>query len=103
MLSLPPNIRFSTLQHSESQCPNLNCHYRIINVKSNAFSLTVIAVDIDSVKIEMARHNAQVYGVADRIEFIVGDFFELAPRLYADMVFLSPPWGGPDYSEVSTL
>ncbi|XP_026325186.1 trimethylguanosine synthase [Hyposmocoma kahamanoa] len=59
----------------------------------------VIAVDIDPVKIEMAQHNAQVYGVADRIEFIVGDFFELAPRLYADMVFLSPPWGGPNYSE----
>lgn len=60
----------------------------------------MIAVDIDPVKIEMARHNAQVYGVADRIEFVVGDFFELAHRLYADMVFLSPPWGGPDYSEV---
>ncbi|KAL0822770.1 hypothetical protein ABMA28_004777 [Loxostege sticticalis] len=60
----------------------------------------VIAVDIDPVKIEMARHNARVYGVEDRIEFIVGDFFELAPQLQADMVFLSPPWGGPKYSEV---
>ncbi|KAI5644113.1 RNA cap guanine-N2 methyltransferase domain-containing protein [Phthorimaea operculella] len=59
----------------------------------------VIAIDIDPVKIEMARHNATVYGVADRIEFIVGDFFELAPKLKADMVFLSPPWGGPKYSE----
>ncbi|KAJ2944183.1 hypothetical protein O0L34_g18161 [Tuta absoluta] len=59
----------------------------------------VIAIDIDPLKIEMARHNATVYGVADRIEFIVGDFFELAPKLKADMVFLSPPWGGPKYSE----
>ncbi|XP_049874551.1 trimethylguanosine synthase [Pectinophora gossypiella] len=59
----------------------------------------VIAIDIDPVKIEMARHNATVYGVADRIDFIVGDFFELAPRMKADMVFLSPPWGGPKYSE----
>ncbi|XP_028168608.1 uncharacterized protein LOC114358761 isoform X2 [Ostrinia furnacalis] len=60
----------------------------------------VIAVDIDPLKIELARHNAKVYGVADRIEFIVGDFFELAPTLKADMVFLSPPWGGPQYSQV---
>ncbi|GBP37832.1 Trimethylguanosine synthase [Eumeta japonica] len=59
----------------------------------------VIAIDIDPVKIELARHNASVYGVADRIEFIVGDFFELAPRLTADVVFLSPPWGGPQYSK----
>lgn len=57
----------------------------------------VIAIDIDPKKIEYARHNAEIYGVADRIDFIVGDFFQLAPSLKADVVFLSPPWGGPDY------
>ncbi|CAN0267436.1 unnamed protein product [Lampetra planeri] len=57
----------------------------------------VIAVDIDPEKVALARHNARVYGVDDRIEFIVGDFLALAPRLRADVVFLSPPWGGPTY------
>jgi len=38
-----------------------------------------------------------VYGVEDRIEFIQGDFLKIAPTLTADVVFLSPPWGGPDY------
>jgi len=57
----------------------------------------VIAIDIDPRKIELARHNAAVYGVADRIEFIVGDFFHIVPHLKADVVFLSPPWGGPQY------
>lgn len=57
----------------------------------------VIAVDIDPVKIELARHNAEVYGVADRIEFIQGDYMQLAPTMKADVVFLSPPWGGPQY------
>ena len=57
----------------------------------------VIAIDIDPVKIELAKHNAAVYGVADRIEFIVGDYMALAPTLKADCVFLSPPWGGPEY------
>ena len=41
----------------------------------------MIAIDIDPTKIELARHNAAVYGVADRIEFIVGDFFKVVPTL----------------------
>ncbi|XP_050520681.1 uncharacterized protein LOC126894061 isoform X2 [Daktulosphaira vitifoliae] len=56
----------------------------------------VIAIDKDPKKIEMARSNAELYGVADRIEFIVGDFFSVAESLKADVVFLSPPWGGPE-------
>ncbi|VDI16654.1 Hypothetical predicted protein [Mytilus galloprovincialis] len=57
----------------------------------------VIAIDIDPVKIEIARHNAAVYGVENHIEFIQGDFLKVGPTLSADVVFLSPPWGGPDY------
>ncbi|XP_078396606.1 trimethylguanosine synthase isoform X4 [Cetorhinus maximus] len=57
----------------------------------------VIAVDIDPVKIDLAQNNARVYGVSEQIEFIVGDFMLLASDLKADAVFLSPPWGGPDY------
>ena len=56
----------------------------------------VIAIDIDQYKIAMARNNARVYGVEHKIEFIVGDFFQIAPKLTADAVFLSPPWGGPE-------
>ncbi|PWA91888.1 WW domain-containing protein [Artemisia annua] len=59
----------------------------------------VIAIDINPNKIECAQHNASIYGVKDRIEFIKGDSFSLAPKLKADTIFLSPPWGGPDYSE----
>ncbi|VVC44277.1 RNA cap guanine-N2 methyltransferase,S-adenosyl-L-methionine-dependent methyltransferase [Cinara cedri] len=58
----------------------------------------VIAIDIDPTKILFAKHNAEIYGVAEKIEFIVGDFFSLASKLKADVVFMSPPWGGPEYS-----
>uniref|UniRef100_W5UKV7 Trimethylguanosine synthase n=1 Tax=Ictalurus punctatus TaxID=7998 RepID=W5UKV7_ICTPU len=58
---------------------------------------TVIAVDIDPVRLALARHNAAVYGVSERIDFIQADFLQVAPRLRADVVFLSPPWGGPEY------
>jgi hypothetical protein len=61
--------------------------------------IAVIAIDIDPVKIEYAKRNAAIYGVLDRIEFIVGDFFQVAPMLVADVVFLSPPWGGLGYVE----
>ncbi|XP_028284123.1 trimethylguanosine synthase [Parambassis ranga] len=64
------------------------------------FALTgkrVLAVDIDIVRLDMARHNAVVYGVSERIDFLQGDFLQLAPTLRGDVVFLAPPWGGPDY------
>jgi 23S rRNA G2445 N2-methylase RlmL len=67
-----------------------------ILLTQHLFCVLVIAIDIDPKKIEIARHNAELYGVADRIQFIIGDYFTLAPTLKADVVFLSPPWGGPD-------
>jgi len=70
------------------------------------FALTcehVIAIDIDPEKIAMARHNAAIYGVLDRIEFIVGDYFHIMPNLRPDVVFLSPPWGGPEYLDQKTF
>uniref|UniRef100_UPI0037E847C4 trimethylguanosine synthase n=1 Tax=Semicossyphus pulcher TaxID=241346 RepID=UPI0037E847C4 len=64
------------------------------------FALTgkrVLAIDIDPVRLDLARHNAVVYNVAHQIDFLQGDFLQLAPHLRGDVVFLSPPWGGPDY------
>ncbi|XP_044150172.1 trimethylguanosine synthase isoform X2 [Bufo gargarizans] len=63
----------------------------------------VIAVDIDPVKLELAYNNAMVYGVADRIELIRADYMCVARDLKADVVFLSPPWGGPDYVSAKTF
>ena len=41
----------------------------------------MIAIDIDPVKIACAIRNAEIYGVADRIEFIVGDYFDIMPHI----------------------
>ncbi|OJT02936.1 Trimethylguanosine synthase [Trametes pubescens] len=64
----------------------------------------VIAMDISPIRLALARHNAALYGVQDRIEFILGDFLSFARTLQnssqrrkIDVVFLSPPWGGPSY------
>ncbi|GMR53702.1 hypothetical protein PMAYCL1PPCAC_23897, partial [Pristionchus mayeri] len=65
----------------------------------------VIAIDMDPVRLKCARENARVYGVEDKIDFILADFFSVAAgwkegggsRRKVDAVFLSPPWGGPEY------
>lgn len=67
------------------------------------FHVVVLAIDIDETKLACARHNAEVYGVADRIEFIHADFLSIANTLTADVVFLSPPWGGPEYLAKETF
>ncbi|KQK19222.1 uncharacterized protein LOC104581625 isoform X1 [Brachypodium distachyon] len=46
----------------------------------------VVAVEIDPHKVELARHNARIYGLEDMIEFVVGDFFRLAPYLKGEDV-----------------
>ncbi|EMD39118.1 hypothetical protein CERSUDRAFT_133981 [Gelatoporia subvermispora B] len=84
----------------------------------------VIALDTSPVRLALARHNAAIYGVEDRIEFVLADFLTFArallrtppksadqnspsgqssstsdtsPSRKIDVVFLSPPWGGPSY------
>ena len=63
----------------------------------------MISIDIDPVKIENAKHNAQIYGVEENITFMVADFMAVAPVLKADAVFLSPPWGGPQYLDCAVF
>lgn len=54
------------------------------------FPLVVLAIDIDPVRLALAQHHAQVYEVAERIDFVQGDFLKLAPRLRGDVVFRLP-------------
>eukprot|EP00850_Spirogloea_muscicola_P011580 SM000072S21214 [mRNA] locus=s72:357544:361465:- [translate_table: standard] len=87
------------------QAGRLACHVIIdafcgVGGNSIQFARTcgrVIAIDISPTRLALAHHNAKIYGVEDKIDFVVGDFIQLAPTLKADTVFLSPPWGGPDY------
>jgi trimethylguanosine synthase len=73
-----------------------SCHLPSVAV-CRGLPLQVIAVEISAERLAMAQHNARLYGVEHKIEFICADFFDIAPTLAADGVFLSPPWGGPLY------
>lgn len=57
----------------------------------------VVAIDRDEGRVRMAAHNAAVYGVADRIDFRVGDALAIVPTLRFDALVIDPPWGGRDY------
>jgi trimethylguanosine synthase len=58
---------------------------------------TVIAIDTNERRLEMARKNASVYGVHDQITFIHGDARDALRELTFDTVHFDPPWGGTDY------
>jgi hypothetical protein len=58
----------------------------------------VIAIERAPQRLAMARHNAAVYGVAERIRFVEGDALEAIGALQAELLFVDPPWG-PDYDK----
>jgi hypothetical protein len=55
----------------------------------------VLAIEADPERLELARHNAAVYGVARQIEFVHGDALALVPerRDPEAILFVDPPWG----------
>ena len=59
----------------------------------------VIAIDIDPIRLSLCKHNSMIYNVHEKITFILGDYMKLANTLHGDVVFLSPPWGGPQYTD----
>ncbi|XP_025192334.1 trimethylguanosine synthase-like [Melanaphis sacchari] len=65
---------------------------------------SVIAIDIDPAKIQLAKNNAKVYNVYHKITFIVDDFFKIAHRLKpVDCIVTSPPWGGYNYENSQSI
>jgi len=73
-----------------------------------AFALTgrfkwIFAIESDPDVIKCAKHNAEIYGVKDKIRFRKEDCFK-AILSYKGMandaiIFASPPWGGPGYRD----
>ncbi|CAI7929864.1 unnamed protein product, partial [Closterium sp. NIES-54] len=63
----------------------------------------VLAVDMSVPRLAMLYHNLSIYGphLPHRVDALCADFLSIAPRLKADVVFLSPPWGGPEYLDQS--
>jgi len=52
----------------------------------------VVATDINPAAIECARKNAEAYGLADRIDFRLGDLFSPVAKDRFDLVMFNPPY-----------
>ena len=57
------------------------------------------AIEKDPKALACAKHNAEVYGVRDKISWFEGDCFDILKNELADLgnhsiIFASPPWGG---------
>lgn len=67
----------------------------------------IFAVEKDPKTLACAKHNAKVYGVANKIVWIEGDVFDvLKSRLKTvtknAVIFGSPPWGGKQFPPSSS-
>jgi SAM-dependent methyltransferase len=111
-----------TCQHGTSPLSLYGFSFPILNCLASLFTCptrTVIALDTSPMHLALARHNAALHGLAERIEFVLADFRTFAAsRMVShatsesgsksadagasaggrkiDVVFLSPPWGGPE-------
>jgi hypothetical protein len=102
-------------KHIASRCLNANCQY-VLDACSGCggnaiqFALAgmkVIAIEIDSNRLQAAKKNAEIYGVQDKITFILGDAIQVMEQQISssnttpiDVIFLSPPWGGSNYKDL---
>lgn len=70
-----------------------------ISIALARIGLKVIAIEINEERLEIAKHNAKIYEVEKKINFIQGDYYSVANTLTADAVVLDPPWGWPRLSK----
>jgi hypothetical protein len=70
-------------------------------IQFSKFCSKVYAIDIDPKKIEICKNNCKIYNCEDNIYFIECDFLKIEEykpiKVFADYIFLSPPWGGIQY------
>ena len=76
-------------------------------IGGNTFSLTrsynfVNAVELDPVKYKYLKHNMTLLGV-DNIACYKGDIIDYVSNLEQTLLFLDPPWGGPDYKSKDSV
>jgi predicted RNA methylase len=62
----------------------------------------VNAVEIDPLTCDILKNNLQVYGYSPDTVYCA-DYLEIYDQLSQDVVFMDPPWGGPDYKQAKSL
>jgi predicted RNA methylase len=70
-------------------------------IQFSKFCSKIYAIDIDKTRLDICKHNCEVYKCKDNVVFILSDFLLMENNPIftnkADYIFLSPPWGGVKY------
>lgn len=62
----------------------------------------VLAFEKDALRVRILRHNMQLLG-ATNVSIRHGDSFQLCTQQPQNVIFIDPPWGGPDYKKHSRV
>lgn len=63
---------------------------------------TVNAFEKDPRRYRLLRHNIQLLG-ASNVSLQCGDAFDLCVKQHQDVIFIDPPWGGPEYKKLDKV
>jgi 16S rRNA G966 N2-methylase RsmD len=59
----------------------------------------VNACEIVNLHADIIKNNLEVYGYNTNVNIINDDYFNVMYKLKQDIIFLDPPWGGPQYKQ----
>jgi 16S rRNA G966 N2-methylase RsmD len=63
----------------------------------------VYAIEKDIIHYNILKHNTQdVYGTLN-VDFINCDYINVYSKFKQDVIFIDPPWGGPDYKKQTNI
>lgn len=63
----------------------------------------VNAIELDKGRYDYLRHNITILGMAHKVRCVCGDAMEICPVTRQDLIFLDPPWGGPEYKTMERV
>ena len=63
----------------------------------------VFAIEIDPQRFHFLCQNVNTLGVHDVVTCLHGDAMLICKELQQDLIFLDPPWGGPEYKNLSAV
>jgi len=62
----------------------------------------VNAIELDTIRFEYLKHNMNLFNCSN-IEYYNDNYLHLKDKLKQDVIYIDPPWGGPDYKNKKTV
>jgi len=68
---------------------------------ANTFK-SVNAIEMDKLRFEYLKHNMNLFNVSN-IEYYNDDYLNIYHKLKQDVIYIDPPWGGPEYKTKKSI